>query len=72
MSEWIKTSDKMPEPYCSVWTCNNEGGVSPGHFLSIVEVWKTYDFGVLDNKLITHWMPIQYPDPPKDIIDENN
>lgn len=60
MNKWIKVSDRISEPFKTVWVYNGLAKVVSTDFINSEHEWNEHIKGV-----ITHWQQLKYPEPPE-------
>jgi len=74
MSGWISVEESLPEGDKVVWTYSKEKGVviglCDGHFGGEL-VWYDSAYGSLKDFFsdVTHWMPLEVPQAPENLMD---
>jgi hypothetical protein len=71
MIQWIKVEDRLPERTMSVWVSmaykDIRGAVSPARFRDGDDTFIDYDSCTINlTQYVTHWMPMQVPEPPEE------
>ena len=78
--QWIKTTERLPEPCCEVWIWirpgdygGPEGNVQLAWYdppISAIDViparWNSDNDGCVPLQEVTHWMDLRQPDPPEE------
>lgn len=62
MTNWVKSSERLPEPYQGVLIRRSHGSIDVSFYLE-GDLWDGGEF-IWKTENITHWMPL--PEPPSE------